>query len=732
MSTAEFWRLVTESRLIKPEQCQQLGREFSQVNPNGEAQALANWLVGKRAITKYHAMVLMAGRAGPFLYGDYQVFDRLDKGRFSGMFRAVHTPSGYPVLLRFLTGPAVQNPQLWAQSALRAKRLGQLKGPQFQRVFEPVDLQSFKFAVIEELQGASVASQLTRGPLPATEACRIVRLAALGLQSMHSANLLHGDVRPQNIWLEPNGNVRLMTDPFDLPASMQAQQSSAPDQLAARADYMAPEFLNGGKEPDTLTDIYALGCSLYQMLSGKAPFAEGDVHAKMQRHATEAIAPLEALGVPAEIAKFNAYMMAKNPDVRHQQAQVVADQLAQFLQPQQLQPSAPNPHARLAGYEQSLQRKPAAVGAGAPSFAGVGKGSAGGGGPVIVAGDAGRVSSRGKGTAGTEGGGKGKKNQQLMIAGIAGGVGLVLLLLLGAFFLSGDSTPPVAGDPNAPVDPAAPTDPATPGDTPAPTPPPAVPTGPNSQKIVDDDGALLWASPTSGQPISMRYAPLGSQIYLYVRPADLLESPQGPATLQGLGPDFETIRQQWEQGSGFQLSEVKQLLISFHGNPGETPRPAFVVYPKDPTTLQDLQTRWGNPEPQTEGESTFYNARGWSFYPPPRENGTVFSMGSLPEIKDVITLNGGIPGMRREMAELASTTDADRHFTALFAPNYFFSDGRRLLVGPRQRLIDPLKWFLGEGLQAGCFSLHVGTNLYAEMRLIAEGGTDRITLANEF
>ena len=60
--------------------------------------------MARNVLSKYQTTILLAGRPGPFYYGDYKVYDRVEQGRLAGQFRAVHAPTGHPVLLQFLTG----------------------------------------------------------------------------------------------------------------------------------------------------------------------------------------------------------------------------------------------------------------------------------------------------------------------------------------------------------------------------------------------------------------------------------------------------------------------------------------------------------------------------------------------------------------------------------------------------------------------------------------------------
>ena len=169
-----------------------------------------------------------------------------------------------------------------------------------QRFFEVVELPKFKILVSEDLRGKSVEEKLAAGRFPAAEACRIARLAALGLAQMHERGRVHGDVRPANILLEPvahhPGHVKLLVEAHEPPQPIDLSQQDAEGRLAKMADYLAPELMTAGRSPDALTDIYALGCTLYTLLAGKPPFAGGSVQEKMARHASEAIKPLECFG----------------------------------------------------------------------------------------------------------------------------------------------------------------------------------------------------------------------------------------------------------------------------------------------------------------------------------------------------------------------------------------------------------------------------------------------------
>ena len=359
VSIAEFWKLLVDSRLLPVQQCQQLNTSFQSVkgaDTQGNAKTLAQWLISLNHITHYQATILLGGRTGPFFYGDYKIYDRIAAGRLEGCFRAVHCPTGHPVLIQFINSTDTQNPELWSAAVSHALAHCETRHPNLNQCHEPVDLVTYRFLVMEDLQGQS-ADELLRstGPIHAAEACRFIRLTAMGLARLHQNNQIHGDVRPWNMWVEPTGNVKLLRDPFDRPAPLNFAQPS--NQLLLRSDYLAPEFTQPGKQPDVLTDIYALGCSFYQLLTGRPPFPGGDAPQKLGRHAAEPIQPLEPFGVPQQVAQMVTYMMAKNPGVRYQQIDTVVEQLNTYVAPENLQPRPQTLPPTLHSFEHWIKQK---------------------------------------------------------------------------------------------------------------------------------------------------------------------------------------------------------------------------------------------------------------------------------------------------------------------------------------------------------------------------------------
>src|SRR5436305_4623873 len=104
VSIADFWKLAVQSRLLTADDCRQLDAAFAHVkgaSSQGNAATMGEWLVTQGALSRYQVQTLLARRPGPFLFGDYCIYDRIrsKEGRLAGLFRAMLVGSRHPVLL---------------------------------------------------------------------------------------------------------------------------------------------------------------------------------------------------------------------------------------------------------------------------------------------------------------------------------------------------------------------------------------------------------------------------------------------------------------------------------------------------------------------------------------------------------------------------------------------------------------------------------------------------------
>jgi hypothetical protein len=365
VAIAEFWKLAVESRLLAPADCRRLEAAFTHVKGaanQGNAGTLGEWLVTKGALSRYQVQTLLARRAGPFVFGDYCVYDRIrsKEGRLAGLYRAMHIATRHPVLLYFMSPEIAGNAEAWQAAAGQLAWACWVGHPYVCECHQLVDLGKFKVVAIENLPGQTAAARLAEGVrFPPQEACRLAFQAALGLARLHQLGLVHGEIQPDDLWLTPDGNLKLLQVPLapePLRGPRPLDWTSPTTKLLTATDYAAPELAYENRPPDPLTDIYALGATLFHLISGTAPFAGGDLGDKMARHAGEPVASLAAFGAPPQLDQVIAYMTAKDPSQRYQQAAQLAEALAYFVDPAAIS-AAPTCAPTLPAYDLWLQQQ---------------------------------------------------------------------------------------------------------------------------------------------------------------------------------------------------------------------------------------------------------------------------------------------------------------------------------------------------------------------------------------
>ncbi len=205
---------------------------------------------------------------------------------------------------------------------------------------------------MEFVEGQSLADYLRRqGPLPLAEACSYARQATLGLQHAHEKGMVHRDIKPHNLMLTPRGEVKILD--FGLarlgqsgPSESELTQPAddAPDSGAERenltgegammgtVDYIAPEQAADAHAADIRADIYSLGCTLYQLLTGRVVFPGGSVADKLVRHRKAMPVSLAHWrpDAPDGLVQLVRRMLAKEPSDRFQTPEEVAQALAAF------------------------------------------------------------------------------------------------------------------------------------------------------------------------------------------------------------------------------------------------------------------------------------------------------------------------------------------------------------------------------------------------------------------
>ncbi len=179
------------------------------------------------------------------------------------------------------------------------------------------------YLVTELVEGYDIGKIIRHhGPLDVAVACEIGRQLALGLQFIHAANIVHRDVKPQNVMLEPDGQIKILDLGLASLCDASAEGLRAADGIMGTPVYMPPEQWRG-EPPRPASDVYAFGCMLFEMLTGQPPFpntTHGTVTAQREAHLHQP-APrvsVHAAATPSDVARLIERCLQKSPDDRPQ------------------------------------------------------------------------------------------------------------------------------------------------------------------------------------------------------------------------------------------------------------------------------------------------------------------------------------------------------------------------------------------------------------------------------
>src|SRR5262245_15093641 len=216
--------------------------------------------------------------------GPYEVTSPLGEGAMGVVFRAHDTKLQRDVALKLLPDHFADDPDRLLRFQREAQILASLNHPNIAHIHGLEESDNTCCIVMELVEGATLQERLKRGPMPIDEALPIAKQIAEALEAAHERGIIHRDLKPANIKLTSDGKVKVLD--FGLAKAFQEQQATAlsnsptligasvPGVILGTAAYMSPEQAKG-KEADRTTDVWAFGCVLYEMLTGRAVF-EGE------------------------------------------------------------------------------------------------------------------------------------------------------------------------------------------------------------------------------------------------------------------------------------------------------------------------------------------------------------------------------------------------------------------------------------------------------------------------
>jgi eukaryotic-like serine/threonine-protein kinase len=214
-------------------------------------------------------------------FGDYKVLELLGSGGMGEVFRGRDTRLGRDVAMKVLPVRFTLDTQRRARFEREARVLASLNHPNIAALHAVERLGGSQVLVLELVEGETLGERIARGPIPVPEALAIARQVAAALEAAHERGVIHRDLKPSNIKLRPDGTVKLLDfglakafDPVVEDPGVQAITLTievAGGGIMGTPAYMSPEHARG-LPLDKRADIWAFGCVLYEMLTGRAAF----------------------------------------------------------------------------------------------------------------------------------------------------------------------------------------------------------------------------------------------------------------------------------------------------------------------------------------------------------------------------------------------------------------------------------------------------------------------------
>ncbi|MGL4551192.1 MAG: protein kinase domain-containing protein [Gemmataceae bacterium] len=271
----------------------------------------------------------------------YVVVRKLGAGGMGTVFQAVHRLMERDVALKVISPRLTRHPVAVQRFAQEVKAAARLAHPNIVAAHDAEQSGGLFFLVMEYVEGVSLDRLVgKKGRLPAEQAVRFIRQAALGLQHAHEQGMVHRDVKPHNLMVTRKGLVKVL----DFGLARVAEEAARPADgrpltalgtVLGTPDYIAPEQVGDSHRVDIRADIYSLGCTLYFLLAGRPPFPDGSALDKALSHVDKPPVPLGTLrpDVPAELLAVLDRMMAKRPADRFQTPGEAAQALAAVQRP---------------------------------------------------------------------------------------------------------------------------------------------------------------------------------------------------------------------------------------------------------------------------------------------------------------------------------------------------------------------------------------------------------------
>ncbi|MDE3090863.1 MAG: serine/threonine protein kinase, partial [Chloroflexota bacterium] len=257
--------------------------------------------------------------------GNYQIVEEIGRGGMGTVFRGFQPSLNRPVAIKVLSPALAQDAEFFKRFKQEALATAALDHPNIIHVYDTGEDQDVHYIAMEYIGGGNLYSRIRdqAAPMPVVEAARIAAQIATALDFAHRRGIVHRDVKPSNILLDPEG--RAVLSDLGIARALEGTRLTHTGVMMGTPEYMSPEQAQG-KPVDGRADLYSLGVVLYEMLTGRIPF-QGDTPLVMLYKQIHEIPPdPNKLNpkIPKSLASVLRKALAKDPEKRYAAGQQMA------------------------------------------------------------------------------------------------------------------------------------------------------------------------------------------------------------------------------------------------------------------------------------------------------------------------------------------------------------------------------------------------------------------------